>query len=57
MIDAKIPRGARESVPTVRDGRGILAVVGLGQAERARDREGKAFYKLIFRKPTEDMDR
>ena len=57
MIDAKIPRGARESVPTVRDGRGILAVVGLGQAERARAREGKAFYKLIFRKPTEDMDR
>ena len=57
MIDAQIPRGARESVPTVRDGRGILAVVGLGQAERARAREGKAFYKLIFRKPTEDMDR
>ena len=55
MIDAKIPHGERESVPVVRDGRGILAVAGMGQGERARAREGEAFYKVIFRKLPEDI--
>ena len=54
MIDAKIPRGERESVPVVRDGLGILAVAGMGQGKRAHAREGEAFYKVIFRKLPEE---
>ena len=33
--EKKIPAGARDGIPVLRDGRGILAVRGLGVAERA----------------------
>ena len=54
MIEAGIPRAERESVPVVRDGRGLLAVYGMGQGERAAAREGESFYKLIFHKLPEE---
>ena len=57
MIDAKIPRDERESIPVVRDSRGILAVAGMGQGNRACAREGEAFYKIIFRRRTEGPER
>ena len=54
MIEAKIPRTERDRVPVLRDNRGILAVYGLGQGERACARSGEPFYKITFRKLPED---
>ena len=54
MIDAKIPRAERAVVPVLRDQRGILAVYGLGQGDRACAVPGEKFFKIIFRKLPEE---
>lgn len=57
MIEAGIPRRARESVPVVRDENGVLAVVGMGQSERASAKKGEPFYMVSFHKlPEEDTE-
>ena len=55
MIEAKIPRAERESVPVVRDEQGILAVYGMGQGQRAAARPGEAFLQILFNKISEDI--
>ena len=49
LIDAKIPRHLRRSVPVLRDEAGVLAVCGLGQSGRAAPAPGETYYKIRFR--------
>lgn len=36
FVDAKIPRELRSRIPCIIDGKGIVAVIGLHQAQRTR---------------------
>jgi len=53
LIERRVPRFERPCVPVVRDDRGVLAVYGVGQSERAFPKPGERFYKIIFQKSTE----
>lgn len=54
LMEQKIPREARNSVPLIRDEAGVLAVYGAGQSERAFPEGDEPFYTITFRKLTED---
>ena len=48
FIDEKVPRRERERVPILADGRGVLAVAGLGPDKNRLARPGQSAYELIF---------
>lgn len=52
LQEGRIPRAERDSVPVLRDEKGLLAVYGVGQAARTVPRPGEAFYRITF-KPLE----
>lgn len=54
LMEQRIPRGLRESVPVLRDEAGVLAVYGVGQREGSFPKAGEPFYKVTFRKLTEE---
>ncbi len=54
LMERKIPRERRDLVPVIRDEQGVLALYGVGQSRRAFPAPGEKFYKIIFRKNTED---
>ncbi len=52
FAEAGIPPWERDAVPVLRDGAGVLAVMGLGQAERAAARPGdREIIKIEFIRP------
>ena len=48
MIERRIPRRERETIPVIRDEKGVLAVYGFGQSQRAFPVPGQRFYKITF---------
>ena len=54
LMEQRIPREMRDSVPVVRDEAGVLAVYGAGQSERAFPGAGEPCYEVTFRKLTEE---
>ena len=38
----------RETIPVIRDEKGVLAVYGIGQSQRAFPVPGQRFYKITF---------
>ena len=56
MIDAKIPRQQRGEIPVLRDGEGVLAVWGFGQALRAKARPGEEHWRVSIRKNRENTE-
>ena len=56
LMDAKIPRDSRDSVPVIRDEAGVLAVYGAGQSARAFPAPGEPFYRITFQKSTEETE-
>ena len=56
LMERKIPREARDSIPLVRDEEGVLAVYGSGQSDRAFPRSDEPFYTITFQKLTEDKE-
>lgn len=46
--EARVPAFRRAAVPVLRDGRGTLAVFGVGQSERAFPAPGEAFYQITI---------
>ena len=54
LMERRIPRELRESVPVLRDEAGVLAVYGSGQSERAFPQPGEPYYAVTFRELTEE---
>ena len=56
LMEARIPRAARDSVPVIRDGQGVLAIPGVGQSARAFPAPGEGFFTITFREIGEDKE-
>ena len=54
LMEQRIPREPRGSVPVLRDEAGVLAVYGVGQREGSLPKAGEPFYTITFRKLTEE---
>jgi len=54
LTEHRVPRAERAAVPVIRDEAGVLALYGVGQSRRAAPRPGESFYKIIFRKLSEE---
>ena len=54
LMERRIPREKRESVPVLRDEAGVLAVYGVGQSRRAFPRPGEPYCAVTFRELTEE---
>ncbi len=54
MTDAKLPRRLRGAVPVLRDGAGVLAVYGFGQADRARAAAGETALRVTITETAEE---
>ena len=52
--EARVPVSQRPGVPVVRDARGVLAVYGVGQSERAFPAPQEDFYKIIIEPISEE---
>jgi hypothetical protein len=50
MIEEKIPPSRREFVPVLRDNRGVIGVLGLGQAAGTVPKVGDRIMEIIFEK-------
>ncbi len=56
MMEARIPRARRDSIPVIRDGQGVLAIPGIGQSARAFPSPGEKFFTITFREIGEDRE-
>lgn len=50
FIEEKIPELQRDSIPVITDGKGVIAVMGLGIAERVKPQEGDDILSMTFTK-------
>ena len=54
LMESRVPRAERDAVPVIRDEKGVLAVCGVGQSSRAIPAPGESFYRIVFRKISEE---